>query len=207
MKPSVKNFALIFAALVFGSSVLGTSVVRTTAQTTSNFKLSSTTINSAPQEKSALSPEATASAGANYYLPYPGILPDNPLYFLKMFRDKVWLFLTFDSLKKSQTLLLFADKRLGAGETLIKGGKVDLGISTITKGEKYLEQAIVEAQKANKAGKDTKALSQQLLQAALKHQEVLNELLGQVSDSTKPALNAALRYSTEGYKILISPQN
>jgi len=77
----------------------------------------------------------------DYYLPYPGILPDHPLYWLKMVRDRVGLVLTTAETAKAEKLLLYADKRLGAAWALIDGNKVPLGVSTLTKAEKYLEQA------------------------------------------------------------------
>ena len=51
----------------------------------------------------------------NYPLAYPGILPDNPLYPLKMLRDRIVFFLINDPFKKAEFNLLQADKRLGAG--------------------------------------------------------------------------------------------
>lgn len=78
----------------------------------------------------------------DYYLPYPGILPDHPLYWLKMVRDRVGLVLTTAETAKAEKLLLYADKRLGAAWALIEGNKVPLGVSTLTKAEKYLEQAV-----------------------------------------------------------------
>src|SRR5438309_421306 len=48
----------------------------------------------------------------SYQLPYPGMLPDNPLYFLKVIRDGVWSFLLSNPLKKADFDLLQADKRV-----------------------------------------------------------------------------------------------
>ena len=78
----------------------------------------------------------------DYYLPYPGILPDHPLYWLKMVRDRIGLVLTTAETAKAEKLLLYADKRLGAAWALIEGNKVPLGVSTLTKAEKYLEQTV-----------------------------------------------------------------
>ena len=75
-----------------------------------------------------------------YLLPYPGILPNHPLYWSKMIRDRIQLMTTTDPTQKMQLLLLFADKRLAAGQLLIATGDNSLGISTITKAEKYLLQ-------------------------------------------------------------------
>ena len=42
----------------------------------------------AQQVESAQTEAATDSAKINYDLPFPGILPDNPLYKLKILRDR-----------------------------------------------------------------------------------------------------------------------
>ena len=78
----------------------------------------------------------------DYVLPYPGkIHPDNSLWFLKATRDRLWLGLTTDQTKVAKLLLLFADKRLVSALHLFEKGKPELGFSTLSKGEKYLESA------------------------------------------------------------------
>lgn len=194
----MKNLFLILAALVFAGGVLGTSVVRTTAKTMLQEKVTSSVKEITP------SPQATASSTkVDYYLPYPGILPDHFLYPLKAVRDRIWLFLTLDPVKKGELLLLFADKRLGAGKALVEGGKTELGVSTLTKGEKYLEQAINQTESAWKVGKKIDRLVENLTKATLKHEEVLKELLGRVSEERKPILEEILRYSQEGSQRVI----
>ena len=71
-----------------------------------------------------------------YYLPYPGILPDNPMYKLKAVRDRVSLWLSGGGEARIRRELLYADKRIGAAKALVDGGKVSLGVSTATKAEK-----------------------------------------------------------------------
>ena len=106
---------------------------------------------------------ATGFARASeYYLPYPGILPDSPFYKVKMVRDWVSLRLTFDKDAKAQKELLFANKRINAAKSLYEGGKKELAISVATKAKKYLQQAA-------KDGADVRA-------AILKHDEILMEL-------------------------------
>ena len=56
----------------------------------------------------------TPTPTPNYLLPYPGMLPDNPLYMLKAMRDRVINFLIADSQKKAEFYLLQSDKRLNA---------------------------------------------------------------------------------------------
>jgi len=52
----------------------------------------------------------TRKQSIDYTLPYPGLLPDNPLYPLKMIRDRIILFLINDSAKRTEYYLLQADK-------------------------------------------------------------------------------------------------
>lgn len=101
----------------------------------------------------------------DYYLPYPGILPDHPLYWLKMARDRIGLITVTGKTAKAEKLLLYADKRLGAAWALIDGNKLPLGVSTLTKAEKYLEQAVQL--------RDNFADKNKLDKAVKKHLEVL----------------------------------
>src|SRR5690606_8329732 len=59
-----------------------------------------------------------AETSSDYYLPYPGILPDHMLYPLKMIRDKMRLLLANNLSTKTSLQLLYANKRIGAAEVL-----------------------------------------------------------------------------------------
>ncbi len=110
---------------------------------------------------------------SDYYLPYPGILPDSPIYKFKMVRDRVALWLTFDELGKAKKELLYANKRIGAAVALADGGKKVLAVSTATKAEKYLESAMARVDKLLAAGVDAKSLKLELEKATVKHKEIL----------------------------------
>ena len=112
----------------------------------------------------------------NYYLPYPGILPDHPIYFLKMIRDRIELFLTTHPLKRAEKLLHYADKRIGAAKALIEGHKTDLGVTTLTKAEKYLERAVDQERKADEKGHETRLFLEKILLSSQKHEEILSDL-------------------------------
>ena len=113
-----------------------------------------------------------------YQLPYPGLLPDSPLYFLKMVRDRIVGFLISDPLKKAEFDLLAADKRLNAGIYLLNKDKSKsaLAYSTISKGENYFEEAIKNVREAKKQGMDTNDIIRRLSDSSYKHQEVLTML-------------------------------
>lgn len=148
------------------------------------------------QEEKKATP--AGSAEIEYTLPYPGILPGHPLYFLKMARDRVLGWFITDPLKKAEYNLLMADKRLNSGLFLLEKGQTTLAESTFSKGEKYLEKALDEAQKAKAAGHDTTALMSRLSLATLKHQEVLSEVLEKVPEPAKAGIREALEKSQKG---------
>lgn len=120
----------------------------------------------------------TPTPKVDYQLPYPGILPDSPLYFIKAARDRIVKFLISDPLKKGEYNLLQADKRLNSGVYLFKKGKskYELTQSTISKGENYFGQALEKAREAKRQGKDAADLLRRLKESSRKHQEVLRTL-------------------------------
>lgn len=124
------------------------------------------------------------SQNVDYYLPYPGLLPDHPLYWMKMVRDRLGLLVVTKPEAKAEKLLLYADKRLGAAWALVDGNKVGLGVSTLTKAEKYLEQAVAAGQ-----GEEFK---QKLAKAIAKHGEVIGRLKAGVTGESAAQLDAML---------------
>lgn len=112
-----------------------------------------------------------------YALPYPGILPDHPLYFLKVFRDQTMLMLTSDPIKKTNLDILFSDKHLVMGQLLIEKDNYDLGIETIKKGEKYLLSSVVLLRNLKNPETVPPGLLDKIKISAKKHKEVINNLL------------------------------
>jgi len=172
-------------ALVFAIGILAVSVMRTAAiegqSASQNYKMTAPTATESVQKQEV-----------DYFLAYPGILPDHFLYPVKMIRDRIWLWLTVEPLKKAELMLLFADKRLGAGKVLIEGNKVDLGISTLSKAEKYLQRSLTQIETIQKKDEKTRLFWEKLTTAATKHEEILVSLKEKVGDSAKPALEESL---------------
>jgi hypothetical protein len=113
-----------------------------------------------------------------YILPYPGLLPDNPLYGIKTTRDRLVGFLITNSAKKAAFNLLQADKRLQAGTLLVEKDpkKFVLAQATISKGENYFEEAILKTKEAEKQGLETGELKAKLPKALRKHISVITDL-------------------------------
>ncbi len=140
------------------------------------------------------------SVGIVYNVAYPGIvLPDNPLWPLKVLRDRIWLSFTFNPIKKSELYLLLADKRLASAQVLYKKGKSELATSVLTKGEKYLEAAISEEKIAKAQGIDTSNLLHKLGMCSLKHRQVIDEITQIAPEDAKPRIVETQNYSKAAY--------
>lgn len=131
----------------------------------------------APASASASNPPSVTKE-SDYQLPYPGLLPDSPLYFLKTFRDKIVSFLISDPSKRAEFDVLQADKRLAASLLMLDSekGKEALAVSTISKGENYFEDALSNAKQAKKEGTNSNDIKQKLITSSQKHEEVLKQL-------------------------------
>ncbi|MFZ3301663.1 MAG: DUF5667 domain-containing protein [Microgenomates group bacterium] len=138
--------------------------------------------------------EAESNVKIDYQLAYPGkVGPDNPLWYAKAIRDRVWYTLTFNKDKKAELYLLFSDKRLNSSIELFKNNKPDLGLITLTKAEKYLELAELGM------AEDTE-LYKKIGLSSLKHREVIeNEILPITPEDLRPQVIKTLSYSKETY--------
>lgn len=141
-----------------------------------------------------------AALNVQYDLPYTGILPDSPLYFLKALRDNVLNFLITDPLKKSEYGLLMADKRLGAAEMLINKGKVDLAITTLSKSGNYFYLAIQQAAIAKKQGDNVNDVLSKLLTASLKHQQIIFNMEKQTTGDARLVLQVSQKRAEDFQK-------
>lgn len=143
------------------------------------------------------SPQPTEVPEINYAITLPGrVLPDSILWPLKAVRDRVWYMLTFSHLGKAELALFFADKRLMSGKSLFDKSNSVLGLSTVTKGEKYLEIASGEEKLARKGGVDTSAFLTTLATSALKHRQVIErDIMPKAPEDVRPVLSQLESYS------------
>ena len=135
-------------------------------------------------------PTPSSNKTIDYTLPYPGLLPDNPLYVLKAVRDRIIEVLISDPIKKANFELLQADKRLNEGVSLFNKGekKYALAETTISKGENYFEKGIAQIERAKKQGIITAGTSQRFHLASLKHRETIKSLINKSSGDIKHRL-------------------
>lgn len=127
----------------------------------------------------------TVSPSLGYALPYAGILPDHPLYFLKQIRDKILILLTRDPLKNSQLYLVLADKSLVMGELLWEKGNYNLSLSTFNRGEKYLLMSVLTLFDLEKSMTIPPGVTDKLELAAKKHEEIMVNLMNNMTESSQ----------------------
>jgi len=129
---------------------------------------------------------------SDYYLPYPGILPDHPFYWAKMIRDRLKLWSTSDPLSKANLMLLYADKRIGAAQALASGNKLPLAQSTANKAEIYLSRVAATLSSLDISDQAVKQAWETLYLSSNKHKQILENILQSAPDPLKAGLNQSL---------------
>ncbi len=169
----LKSTFIIFSVigLFLGIAILAISFFRVPRQDIKGIK------EIKAQEKEVEHLQKQASKQSDYTLAYPGILPDHPLYWLKMVRDRVQLILSRNQIEKTKLLLLYADKRAAAAEKLLQKNKEQLAITTFTKAEKYLERTFLNAEKI-----ENHNIKKTLEKALAKHWEVQQNFENNMSE-------------------------
>lgn len=143
--------------------------------------------------------ESTPSVYIKYDLAFPGILPDHPLYKLKVLRDKISLSLISDPLKKIDFYVLQADKGILATAMLVGQNKIELAKSTALKAEHNFTllsstyKSYYYKQEGDIPNKEN--LLKKLRTASLKHQEVLNSLLKKVPKDNQKTFLQVIDFS------------
>lgn len=137
------------------------------------------TVTAAPKER------------VQYDLPYPGVLPDHPLYLLKRFRDFILERLIVEPIRKAEFYILQADKRLQMSVSLTDESKFALAETTVSKGENYMDQAIAGLVAYKSVGNTVPTyLIDHISRALAKHEEVVNDLLAKSPDAQKTGFAA-----------------
>ncbi len=124
-----------------------------------------------------------------YTLPYPGILPDHPLYFLKRLRDQILEKLIADPIRKIEFFMLQSDKGVNTGVFLAAKQNTELSGEAMLRAKTYFEQAVDLAASLKSQGKEVPAyLLERFTNAGAKYKEVLTDLASQAQDAQKTAL-------------------
>lgn len=138
-------------------------------------------------------PVQNTSVFVEYDLAFPGMLPDNPLYKLKVLRDKIIASSIFNPLKKIDFYVLQTDKGILATAMLIDKNKIDLAGSTALKAENNF--TLISTQLYMLPKKPNKDFFKRLKTAGLKHQEVLNSIIKRVPKDKQKTFENVIDFS------------
>ncbi len=152
----------------------------------------------------------TTLVKVQYDLAFPGILPDNPWYKLKVLRNKIQLALIGDPSKKTAFLLKEADKGISAAAILVDKHNYPLAAQTALKAEHNMteiSQSLLEFNFRNYPD-----LMNQIKTASAKHQEVLKWLAARSSQKEQQVFTMVSEFSDRnlrtiaGYETEPTPQ-
>lgn len=145
------------------------------------------------QETLPLGPQPSPTPN-EYNLPYPGILPDHPLYLIKQLRDQILLNLIASPVKKTEFHILLADKYLAMSTLLLDKNKPDLAVETVKKSGEQLKLAKEKIMTVPVETNDAVANTKHRLEASMEEQiEVLTGQITRVEGVHQEALTIYLQ--------------
>ncbi len=148
--------------------------------------------------------QETMASAIDYALPWPGILPDNKLYKLKVLRNKIIEKMIIGYEKKVEFDLLMADKTIYASKLLTDKGKIELAKETALKGENYYSMLVNDYNLALlKHEKIPSDLDRKITLASLKHQEIFMELENKVNGEDKKVFQVTNKFSHINYEFIV----
>ena len=138
-----------------------------------------------------------------YTLPYPGMLPDHPLFFIKTIRDNVQEFLTRDLLKKADFYLLLSDKYISMADQLTRKGKHQVAVSTAEKAEKYAQNITPIITSSKKQGSlATDDFIRKIQNSNIKHREMIEGMMKELPQGSLESITQVLEINKEvGQKV------
>lgn len=133
-----------------------------------------------------------------YDLPFPGILPTHPLYFLKTFRDSLIEMMITSDVKKAEFYILQADKRLQMSASTSLGNNTQLIETMRNEALLYREKSLETLVKA--LGKNIvipRYVLEKLVISSKKHKEVLEANKADTAGITSFIAKAEVLFKTQ----------
>ncbi len=138
-------------------------------------------------------PVVPQSTPVEYTLPYPGILPDHPLFFLKSWRDKILCTLISNPTRRVEYHQLLADKYLNMGIFLVEKQNKNLAVDTIETVIEHDQDIKKHLDKLPSANEDqNRNIKSRFEKSLSKQEEVVLKLLGQFEGEEKKRLSAVI---------------
>lgn len=170
-----------------------------------NMKIKTTVIIFAILVISFLFPQEAMASIISYALPWPGILPDNKLYKIKVLRNKIIKKMIIGYEKKVEFDLLMADKTIYASKLLTDKKEINLAKDTALKGENYFSMLVQDYNKALLKGeKIPQDLDKKITLSAMKHQEIFMEMENKVNGDDKKTFQITNKFSHINYEFIVS---
>ena len=192
----LKKTLPVFLILFFAFSVLLISILRT-----ASVKQTFHPLSNIPSEIKKGEIAELEKTELDYYMAYSGpVLPDSPFWKLKALRDKLWLIVTTNQSKKAELNLLFADKRLVSAKKMFDKKKYELGYTTLTKAEKYLEKASALEREIREDTNESHVLAERLEKASLMHILMIKEIILMSPEDAIPKIVVLENYPQNVYR-------
>jgi len=138
-----------------------------------------------------------------YQLPYPGLLPGHPLYFLKTIRDDILLFTTRDNLKKAKLYLHLSDKNMATARALMEDGKEQAATEQLIKGEeRFLAIPSLLTNLKKQGGGCPFELVLELQLSNQKHKQIITDVAEKTTDSEIKTLHDLLQKNNEAEQLI-----
>ena len=136
----------------------------------------------------------------------PIILPDSPLYFLKLFKEKVSLWLTFGAEKEVNKYLKLARLRMAEYQKMLEKGKPETAQKVLARYEETLNKVLTKVEELRREKKGILKISQDMEEILTKHTSVLQNVLDHVPPEAKESLLKAIEVSRQGLNKVLEYQ-
>lgn len=136
----------------------------------------------------------------------PIILPDSPLYFLKLFKEKVSLWLTFGAEKEVNKYLKLARLRMAEYQKMLEKGKPETAQKVLARYEETLNKVLMKVEELRQEKKGILKISQDMEEILTKHTSVLQNVLEHVPPQAKESLLKAIEVSKQGLNKVLEYQ-
>lgn len=136
----------------------------------------------------------------DYQFAWPGILPDNPLYKLKVLRNKIIYKMIYSPIRRVEFDLLMADKTLYASQLLFDKHEGELAKETALKGENYFSMLVPDYAKAKQM--IPRALDVKIDRAYIAHRQLIRDLITHSSAADSTVYLQVEYFSTTNYQMI-----
>lgn len=156
------------------------------------------------QTTSLASPSPVASTQAALPLPeYRGLLPNHPLYKIKLLWNRLTLIFTPNPSKKAEKYLSLASSELSAAHELIKQGDTATGVHSAFRGEHYMTLLVNELKNvAYASGSLDTRVTSQAHAVYPSHQAIIMSMIEKTTGDAQNSLKTILEFSQRNDKEL-----